>query len=151
MTRRRLYWPFWLGFPLAVVALYSYPFVFVRWSITRDVPWENLLLCAASLALVLAGVRRSFSPDRGWIARVSALVAAAATVATVGLFVYKVLIIARDLPDSARAPDVGQQAPDFTLVDLNNQPVSLASLRSTPLSGSRPTRGVLLIFYRGYW
>ncbi len=142
-------WPIWLCFPLAVVALYSYPFIFVRWAATRDVPWVNLLLGAAAAALAIVGVKRSFA--RGWIFRAFALVVASGTVAACGLFIYKVLIVSRELPASAQAPAVGQPAPDFTLVDLNNQPVSLSSLRTMPLADGRTPRGVLLIFYRGYW
>src|SRR5262245_48989725 len=149
MLRGRLNWPIWLSFPLAVVALYSYPFIFVRWAATRDVPWVNLLLGATAVALAIVGVKRSFT--RGWISRASALVVAAASIAALGLFIYKVLIVARELPTSAQAPAVGQPAPDFTLVDLNNQAVSLSSLRTMPLADGRTPRGVLLIFYRGYW
>jgi xanthine/uracil/vitamin C permease (AzgA family) len=149
VPRRPVNWPIWSSLPLAIATLYSYPFVFVRWPITRDVPWVNLLLGAAAVTLAIAGVRRSFS--RSWIARATGVVVAAATVAGVGLFVYNVLILARELPVSAHAPGVGQQAPEFTLPDLNNQPVSLTRLRTTPLGGSRLPRGVLLIFYRGYW
>jgi hypothetical protein len=151
MFRRPVNWSIWLSLPIAVVALYSYPFIFVRWAVTRDVPWMNLLLCAAAVALAITGVRRVFGGDRAWLSKASAVLVAAASVAAVGLFTYKVLIVARELPASAHAPEVGQLAPDFTLVDLSNDPVSLASLRSTPLVGSRTPRGVLLIFYRGYW
>ena len=43
----------------------------------------------------------------------------------------------------ARVPKVGDRAPDFTLADSTDQPVSLASLRA---------RGpVVLSFYRGRW
>ena len=149
MVPRRVNWPIWLAFPLSVVALYSYPFIFVRWAATRDVPWVNLMLGAAAAALAFIGVKRSFS--RGWISRALAVVVATASLAAVGLFIYKVLIVARELPMSAHAPAVGQPAPDFTLVDLNNEPVSLSSLRTKPLADRRPPRGVLLIFYRGYW
>jgi hypothetical protein len=139
----------WLCFPVALVALYSYPFIFVRWAATRDLPWVNLLLGATAVALALAGVKRSF--NRGWIFRAVALVIGAASIAAVGLFVYKVLIVSRELPVSAHAPAVGEPAPDFTLVDLNHQSVSLSSLRTMPLADGRAPRGVLLIFYRGYW
>jgi peroxiredoxin len=42
----------------------------------------------------------------------------------------------------AAAPKVGQQAPDFTLVDQNRKPVSLAAARA---------HKAVLVFYRGYW
>jgi len=151
MQRPLFNWPILLSLPTAIVALYSYPLVFVRWAATRDVPWVNLLLCTAAVALAVAGIRRSFRRERAWISKALTLIVAAASVAGAGLFVYKVMIVARELPESAAAPAVGQPAPDFTLTDANNQPVSLAALRSTPLAGSRAPRGVLLIFYRGYW
>ncbi len=39
---------------------------------------------------------------------------------------------------------------DFTLTDSNNKPVTLAKLLAEPIN-NKPPRGVLLIFYRGYW
>jgi peroxiredoxin len=52
---------------------------------------------------------------------------------------------AKRVPASQHAPQVGQKAPDFTLLDSNRKPVSLSQLvASSP-------RGVILIFYRGYW
>ena len=44
----------------------------------------------------------------------------------------------------------GDKAPDFTLTDAGNKSVSLAELLAAPLHGATP-RGVLLVFYRGYW
>src|ERR1043165_834956 len=43
-------------------------------------------------------------------------------------------------------PAVGAKAPDFTLPDANGKPVALSQLLGAPNS-----KGVLLIFYRGYW
>jgi hypothetical protein len=37
------------------------------------------------------------------------------------------------------------------LADTGGATVTLASLLSTPISASQPTKGVVLIFYRGYW
>ena len=39
---------------------------------------------------------------------------------------------------------VGQKAPEFTLLDQNEKPITLAAL----LSGSK---AAVLIFYRGFW
>jgi peroxiredoxin len=39
---------------------------------------------------------------------------------------------------------VGQQAPDFALADVDGRTLTLSQLRQAK-------RGVLLIFYRGYW
>jgi peroxiredoxin len=47
---------------------------------------------------------------------------------------------------------VGQKAPEFVLADANNNPVALSSLLSAAMPGSQaPPKGVLLVFYRGYW
>jgi peroxiredoxin len=50
------------------------------------------------------------------------------------------------VPTGANVPAVGAKAPDFTLPDANRKPVALAQLLGAPQS-----KGVLLIFYRGYW
>jgi peroxiredoxin len=54
------------------------------------------------------------------------------------------------LPASTGAPHVGQKAPTFTLNDPNDSPVTLAQLLTEPIN-NKPPKGVLLIFYRGYW
>jgi peroxiredoxin len=58
-----------------------------------------------------------------------------------------VFVAVRSLPASAAAPKVGQKAPDFTLTDSNNKPVTLAQLLTEPIN-NKPPKGVLLIFYR---
>ena len=55
------------------------------------------------------------------------------------------IVLTRQLPASTAAPHVGQKAPHFTLLDSTRHPVSLSQLEATA------PRGVLLIFYRGYW
>src|SRR5206468_82129 len=104
------------------------------------------------LAAVILGLRHAFAPGRGWLSRIAAVAMALLAVAATGTFVYVVLISARHLPSSAGSPAVGQKAPQFTLLDQNNTPVSLSAMLSKPLHpGSTSPRAVLLIFYRGYW
>jgi hypothetical protein len=67
-----------------------------------------------------------------------------------GFFVFAIFIMARQLPASHAAPQMGQRAPDFTLSDTNGKPVSLSELLSSTVNGKSP-KGVLLVFYRGYW
>ena len=45
------------------------------------------------------------------------------------------------------------KAPEFTLADANGKATSLGELLTTPInvSNTAKPRGVLLIFYRGYW
>ena len=39
---------------LSTLGFLSYPLLFVRWPITRDLPWVNLLLFVAAIALTIA-------------------------------------------------------------------------------------------------
>jgi putative tricarboxylic transport membrane protein len=51
------------------------------------------------------------------------------------------------------APRIGNKAPEFTLADASGKATSLAELLTTPVNvtNTAKPRGVLLIFYRGYW
>jgi xanthine/uracil permease len=147
---KRFNWPIWLGFLLSLFALVSYPFIFVNWAVTRDFPWANLLLFGIAAALLFVGVRRAFSPDRWRISKIVAPVVASLSILILGLFLFSFFVASRWLPASRGAPQVGQKAPEFTLADTNNRQVSLSSLLTEPING-KPAKGVLMIFYRGYW
>ena len=147
---KRLNWPLWVGFLLTFFAFLSYPFLFIEWPITRDFPWVNFLLFAFALVLLFIGVRRAFKPDRRLVSKIVAPILATVSVLVIAFFVFIALIQSRWLPASQAAPAVGQKFQEFTLTDTNNQPVTLASLLSQPIN-NKPPRGVLLIFYRGYW
>jgi lysylphosphatidylglycerol synthetase-like protein (DUF2156 family) len=152
MNIRRFNWPLWAGFLLSLIAFFSYFSVFVWFPVTRDFPWANLLLFAIAAALLVFGLRRAFSPDRSHSKRskIAGAILAALSVAIFGFFIVATFIIARRLPASSSAPQVSQKAPDFTLSDTNGKPVSLSELLASPINGKSP-KGVLLIFYRGYW
>lgn len=149
---RRFNWPVWTGFLLSVAAFISYPFVFARWPVTRDFPWANLLLFGIAVILLLIGLRRAFAPGHSHPKRskIAASVLATLSALVLGMFVFSTFIMARWLPASNGAPQVGQKAPDFTLADTNNKSITLASLLSSPING-QAQKGALLIFYRGYW
>ena len=147
---KRLNWPIWLGLVISVFAFLSYPFIFVNWATTRDFPWANLLLFAIALALVFVGVRRAFAPGRRLWSKVVTSIVAAVCVLALGMFIFVAFVASRWLPPSSGAPQVSQKAPDFTLADTNSKPVSLAELLAQPINNKAP-KGVLLIFYRGYW
>lgn len=157
---KKINWPIWLGFVVTVVAFLSYPFVFINWPVTRDFPWASLLLFAIAAVPLFMGVRRAFKPGRRLISKIVAPVVLTLSVLILGLFIFISFIEPRRMPASQAAPSVGQKAPDFTLVDTNNKAVSLSELFSKPIESSRtamvaeaarPPKGVLLIFYRGYW
>ena len=61
-------------------------------------------------------------------------------------FCLAVFVATRMLPAAEGAPGLGGKAPDFVLLDTNRHPVALAQLLAAPGS-----KGVILIFYRGYW
>ena len=139
-----------MGFLLSVVALLTYPFVFVSWPLTRDFPWANLLLFGIAVVLLFFGIRRGFAPDRRRISKIAASMLATLSILVLGFFLFSFFVASRWLPAAHGAPRVGQKAPDFSLADTNGRLVSLSELLSSPINGSAP-KGVLLIFYRGYW
>ncbi|MDQ2938454.1 MAG: hypothetical protein M3R67_13280 [Acidobacteriota bacterium] len=156
MRAQKFNWQIWAGFLLSVGAFLSYPFVFVRFPITRDFPWANLLLLAAAVVLLFFGIQRAFASDqrRPTLSRIVASTLATLGVLILGFFVFSTFIMAKWLPRSQGAPQIGQKAPDFSLTDTNGKVVSLSDLSSAPISGRADSvnpKGVLLIFYRGYW
>ena len=146
MTLHRVNWQLWSGFLLSIFAFVSYPTLFVQSPVTRDLPWVNVILFLVALVLLFFGLRRAFGPGRGMISRFGAVVLGLISIASLSLFILVAFVAATWLPKSEAAPKVGARAPDFVLTDSKGDKVSLAELR-----GSSDTRGVLLIFYRGYW
>lgn len=152
MNIRRLNWPLWTGFLLTLGAFLSYFFIFVWFPFTRDFPWANLVLFVIAGVLLFMGLRRGFASDRPHPTRskiVSSIVSVL-SLAVIAMFVFVIFIGGRSLPASKGAPQVGQRAPDFSLPDTSGKTVSLKELLTTPIDGKAP-KGVLLMFYRGYW
>ena len=135
---KRFNTPLWSGLALVIVAFFSYIYFFDRFPITRDVPWVNFLMLIGATFLLIAGVRRA---QRKVMPSIVAILGIAIAV----LFVLGTTVVTRMLPASHGAPKVGEKAPEFALRDTHNNVVTLSSLvASSP-------RGVMLIFYRGYW
>jgi hypothetical protein len=149
-ARRRWNWPLWTGFLVAVLAFLSYPAFFVQFPLTRNFPWVNFILFACALALLFLGLGRAFRSPASYRGKIFGPILAVLSVSILALFLYGFFVSGRELPASAAAPPVGSKAPDFTLTDTAGQTVSLAQLLTTPVHGAAP-RGVLLVFYRGYW
>jgi hypothetical protein len=152
MNKRRWNWHLYAGFLLCLVGFGSYTFFFVKFPLTRDVPWANYLLLAAGLLLLFVGLTRAYRDSSHYRGKVAGPILGVLSVLLVGFFLYVIFGLTRQLPASANAPRVGQKAPEFVLADINNQQVSLATLLSSPLPGTGAApKGVLLVFYRGYW
>ena len=152
MMLRRINWPLLVGLLLTFVAFVSYFFVFVWFPITRNFPWANFVLFVIAGVFLFMGLRRGFASDRPHPTRskIFAVVVSVFCFVVIGLFVFAYFVVGRQLPSSKGAPQVGQRAPDFSLPDTTGRQVSLNELMTAPINGKAP-RGVLLIFYRGYW
>jgi hypothetical protein len=143
-TKRRWNWHLWAGFGLVLAGLLSYIPVFAQFPITRDIPWVNLLMFAAGLALLVVGLLRAYRRPELYRGRVTGAVLAVLSVLGIFFFSYGLFYAARQLPESTSAPRVGQKAPDFTLPDQDGTAVALSDLLAK-------SNGALLIFYRGHW
>ena len=141
--KRKWNWLLWVGFVVAVAGLFSYGF-FVRFPITRDFPWANLLLFGIEGALLIVGLFRAFGRPQLYRGKIFGSILTAIALFLFAFFSYEIFYVLRQVPLSANAPRLGEKAPDFMLLDQNEQPVGLGDL----LSGSR---AVVLIFYRGFW
>jgi MFS superfamily sulfate permease-like transporter len=134
---RRVNWPLWTGLVLSAAAFVSYFAFFSRFPATRDIPWANAILFVVAIVLVIAGWRRAPRKILASIVAVLALAIAAA-------FVFAVTAGSK-LPAAHGAPRNGERVPQFSLLDTNQRTVTLDQLLA------QSPRGVLLVFYRGYW
>jgi peroxiredoxin len=150
MNAKRFNWPLLSGFLLSVFAFLSYFFIFVWFPSTRNFPWANFLLFVVAIALLILGLRRQLTETRSKFSKILGFMTASFGVVVCVLFLFGFFVFARMIPASKGAPQVGQKAPEFTLPDQNNKSVSLAELLTSPINGKAP-KGVLLVFYRGYW
>jgi hypothetical protein len=137
---RRFNWPLWSGFALSLVAFVTYFAFFLRFPVTRDFPLPSLILFAIAIVLLIAGLRGAqHRRPLAWIVTVLGIVIAA-------FFCMAVFVATKQLPDAKTAAAVGAKAPDFSLLDISRKPVALSQLLAAPAN-----KGVVLIFYRGYW
>jgi hypothetical protein len=124
-----------------LLAVFSYIPLFTRFAITRDFPWANLFLFAVAECLLAVGLRRAFAQHERFGGRISGSILTVLSVALFALFCFGTLYYAR-LPDGAL--HAGDRAPDFSLKAADGKQMALGELLQN-------NRGVLLIFYRGYW
>ena len=137
---RRFNWQLWCGFALSVVAFASYFAFFIRFPTTRDFPFPSLILFVIAIVLLIIGLRSAHRRrPLAWIVTILGIGVAA-------FFCFAVFVGSKQLPVSETAVAVGAKAPDFVLLDINRKQVALAQLLAAPSN-----KGVVLIFYRGYW
>lgn len=137
-------WPIVIGFLLSLFAFASVPMVFSQWSVSTDYRWLSVGLFIIAAIFLVIGLRRAFAAGRGKLSKITATILTLLGAAAFGFFVFLAFFMSTWLPKSAGAPQVGQKAPDFTLADATGKQVSLSGLLTDK-------KGVLLVFYRGYW
>ncbi len=142
MKSRRWNWHLWAGFVLCSAGFASYFLLFVRFPVTRDLPWANFLLFGAGIAFLCVGLKRAFGEPGQYRGKIAGSILGLLSLLSVGFFCFLIFYQTKQLPASAGAPRIGQRAPDFVLSDSDNNPVSLSSLLSTPLKNSpEPPKG----------
>lgn len=150
--KRRWNWRIWSGFPLTLFGIASYVFVFVRYPITRNVPWVPFLFFLVALILLISGLRRAFGQPSAYRGKIAGPIFTVLSVALMAFFAFGTLYATRQLPASKDAPKMGEKAPDFSLLDTHGRTFTLAELLTAPTGpAAKPPQGVLLVFYRGYW
>jgi hypothetical protein len=152
MNDRRWNWPLWTGFLLSLIAFLSYFLLFYRFPVTRDMPWVNFLLFAVAILLLAIALKRAFGQPQTYRGKIMGPILTTLSLAVVVFFCVAIFYFSKQLPASAGAPRIGAKAPDFELSDSQGNKVSLANLLTTPNPTTHQApKGVLLVFYRGYW
>jgi hypothetical protein len=134
----------WAGFAIVLVALVSYIPLFALFPATRDIPWANYLLFLIGGVLIAAGLRRAFRDPEHYRGKISGSILATLSVLLFGFFVASIVYFAKQIPSAETALAVNRKAPPFVLADTTGKQVSSAVLL-------RDHRGLVLVFYRGYW
>src|SRR6476659_7904468 len=97
---KRINWWIWTGFLLSLIAAFSYPFVFVRWPVTREFPWANLVLFAIAFVFLFLGLRRAFKPDKRIVSKIFSSLAAAFGVLLLAGLIFMIYVMGSWLPKS---------------------------------------------------
>jgi len=134
----------WAGFAVVLVAFASYVPFFALFPATRDIPWATYSLFLIGGALLAAGVRRAFRDPGRYRGKISGSILAVLSAVVVAFFILGVTYFSKQIPSGGSALRVGQKAPAFVLTDSAGKQVSSAGLLKNH-------RGLVLIFYRGYW
>ena len=134
----------WAGFAVILVAFVSYVPFFALFPATRDVPWANYLLFLIGSALIAVGVRRAFRDPEHYRGKISGSILATLSALLLAFFIVIVTYYSKQIPSAETAFGVSRKAPPFVLANTAGKEISSADLL-------RGHRGLVLIFYRGYW
>src|SRR5712691_8877023 len=114
MNSRRFNWLVLAGFLVCVIAFLSFFFFFVKFPVTRDFPWVNLLLFGLAAILLVIGLRRAFTQADAYRGKIVGPILTALSVAIFGLFVFIIFVESKGLPAAHGSPQVGQKAHEFS-------------------------------------
>ncbi|HEY6352255.1 MAG TPA: hypothetical protein VI636_22890 [Candidatus Angelobacter sp.] len=147
-------WRLWAGFGLSLAALAGYSFIVVSTG-ALSVFWPSLFLFVVAAVFLISGLARGRREPQLYRSKAAGPVLAILSLVFFTLFGIAGYKVFKNFPAANNAPKIGQRAPGFTLGDSGGKNVSLAELLSTPITDSagatRATKGVLVVFYRGYW
>jgi AhpC/TSA family len=109
-----------------------------------DLRRQHASLFLTGGALLAVGVRRAFRDSAQYRGKISGSILAVLSAILFAFFVFGVNYFSKQIPAAGTAIGVGQKAPAFVLLNTAGKQVS-----STDLLKNH--RGLVLIFYRGYW
>jgi len=138
-------WPkhaVWVGLIISIFGTLSYFLYFAQFPILRDFPVLNLPIVLLGVILAAAGCWQLFRQGGGMLSKGLAGIGFLLTLGFAGLFNAYIFSLSYQLPESLGATATQTAAPDFTLLDHNNQSVTLSDYQGEK---------VVLVFYRGFW
>jgi len=147
-VHKRIHWALWLGLLLTALGLAGNALSFAT-LFSEALTWLVVAVSALGAIFLALGAVPAFRQPLVYRGKLGGSILAALSVLLcvgAGMFV----LLARHLPRSAGAPQVGQRVPEFTLTDSTGQAVSLSQL-FVGAPGAAAPKAVLLVFYRGYW
>src|SRR6476646_10586273 len=126
-TARQRNWAPWIGLLLALLAMLSNGVYFLGLPGQRALPILGVALVIAALVCAAAGILRTLRQPQRYGGKVSSSILGVVSLLLCVLAAFTSMH-SRDLPEATAAPQVGQQAPDFTLADTSGTKVSLDQL-----------------------
>jgi hypothetical protein len=148
MSSKKWNWQLWAGFATAILALVVYLTIVFR---MREILGISAVLFIVSIALLVSGLRRAYGQRESYRGQVAGPILALVSAMILGIFGFSSYEISKHFAAASDAPRVGQQAPQFTLVDTAGKTVSLAGALTSPAaptSAASAPKAVLLVFYR---
>ena len=143
-------WRLWVGFVVALLAPFGYFSLLEKISFAF---WISIAAFMIAVVLLADGLRRAYAQPDAYRGKIAGPILAILALGVIGLFSYANHMMGQAYSKAANAPRVGDKAPEFALTDATGRKVTIAQLLATPLGGGAALapRGVLLVFYRGYW